>query len=307
MILRTLVRRMLPRMNHGSTTLNTSHPGSRAVPLRFWKKEKPEKGKDEAGPAEIEEEAKAKPAPPEPKAKPESEVKKVEVKKAEPAKAEPKKPEPKLAAPPTPKEIEASLEEAHAALVDLGLTVPPTRPVFGKRVSAYPGGAEAFATEYRFARHRAVTRVLGDWLGFRVPETFEPDALLAEVNLRLSSFKLAMQLKDLTWLDKELNLRKAKLAMGGQEKVVRFKDARDFLKSVNDLIGSKNLAFMELETWGDDFVFLLVREPRWEKIASTDMVVVKSEQTATGGECGECGAPVGKFWSDCLKCGAVFG
>jgi hypothetical protein len=115
-----------------------------------------------------------------------------------------------------------------------------------------------------------------------------------------------MTLKDVTWLDKELNLRKAKLLMGDQERVVRFKDARDFLKPVNDLIGSKKLAFLELETWGDDFAFLLVREPRWEKIAATDLVVVKAEQTAKGGECGECGAPVGRFWSDCLKCGAVF-
>jgi len=37
------------------------------------------------------------------------------------------------------------------------------------------------------------------------------------------------------------------------------------------------------------------------------LVVVKADQTAKGGECGECGAPVGKYWSDCLKCGAVFG
>jgi hypothetical protein len=280
------------------------------MPLKFWKKEKPEKGKDEAEPAEkkeMKEEPKAKPAPPTPQAKPEPEAKKVEVKKAEPAKAGPKGPEAKPAPPPSPQEIAASLNEAHAALVDLGLTVPPTRPVFEKRVSAYPGGPLAFATQYRSARHRAVTRVLGDWLGFRVPETFEPDVLIEEVNLRLSSFKLALQLKDVTWLDKELNLRKAKLATGDQEKVVRFKDARDFLRSVNDLIRSKNLAFLELETWGDDFAFLLVREPRWAKIASTDMVVVKVEQTASGGECGECGAPVGKYWSDCLKCGAVFG
>jgi hypothetical protein len=282
------------------------------MPLRFWKKDKSGKGKEEAEKEEAKGEAgegKEKPAPPEEKRKPEPEPKKGEAKKAEPGKAEAKKPEGKTApsAPPTSQEIEAALNEAHAVLVDLGLTVPPTRPVFGKRVAAYPGGEAAFAASYRSERHRAVTRVLADWLGFRVPDKFEPDALLSEVNLRLSSFKLSIQLRDLTWLDKELNLRKAKLVMGDVERVVRFKDARDFLKSVNDLIGSKKLAFLELETWDNDFAFLLVREPHWDKIAGTDWVVVKAEQTAKGGECGECGAPVGKYWSDCLKCGAVFG
>ena len=151
-----------------------------------------------------------------------------------------------------------------------------------------------------------MTRVLAAWLGFRVPEQFEPDDLLKEVNLRLSSFKLNVASKDLSWLDQDLNLRKAKLVLGDQEKVVRFKDARDFLKGVNELIASKKLAFLELETWTDDFAFLLVRDPKWEKLAETELVVVKADQTAKGGECGECGAPVGKYWSDCLKCGAVF-
>jgi hypothetical protein len=280
------------------------------MPLRFWKKDKAEKGKEEAEKPEAKEEtgeAKEKPAPPEETRKPEPAEKRAEAKKGETGKVEPKKPEGKPAPPPTPQEIEAALNEAHEVLVDLGLTVPPTRPVFGKRVAGYPGGEAAFAASYRSERHRAVTRVLADWLGFRVPDAFEPDALLSEVNLRLSSFKLSIQLKDLTWLDKELNLRKAKLVMGDVERVVRFKDARDFVKSVNELIGSKKLAFLELETWGDDYAFLLVREPRWDKIAATDWVVVKAEQTAKGGECGECGAPVGKYWSDCLKCGAVFG
>ena len=130
--------------------------------------------------------------------------------------------------------------------------------------------------------------------------------LLKEINPRLSSFKLNVQLKDLTWLDKELNLRKAKLILGDQEKIVRFKDVRDLVKSVNELLAPKKLAFLELETWDDDFAFLLIREPRWDKISGTNLVVIKADQTATGGECGECGAPVGKYWRDCLKCGAVF-
>lgn len=104
-----------------------------------------------------------------------------------------------------------------------------------------------------------------------------------------------------------ISLRKAKLVLGDQEKVVRFKDARDLLKSVNELLVPKKLAFLELETWADDYAFLIVREPRWDKIAKNAFVIVKADQTANGGECGECGAPVGKYWSDCLKCGAVFG
>jgi len=273
---------------------------ARAMPLRFWKKDKPEKGKEEK--------ADEKGKPEEKKAKPEARDAKVKVAEPEARKAEAKKPEaigpPR---PPQPGEVEAAVNEAHAAIVETGLTVPQTRTVFAKRVASYPGGEAAFVEDFRSAPYRAVTRVLADWLGFRVPEIFEPDKLLADVNLRLSSFKLTVQLKDLTWLDKELNLRKAKIVLGDQERVVRFKDARDLLKSVNELLAPKKLAFLELETWADDFAFLMVREPRWDKITNTALVIVKADQTANGGECGECGAPVGKYWSDCLKCGAVFG
>ena len=260
------------------------------MPLRFWKKEKPEKGKEE--PEETPKEAaKAKGAPPEEKA-------------SKPA-PEPKPAEP--AAPTKPADLASVVSDVHAALVDLGLTVPATKAVFEKRIAAHSGGGAAFLTDYRAQPYRAVTRVLADWLGFRVPEAFEPEALLREVNPRLSSFKLTAEMKDVTWLDKELGLRKGKLIVGDQEKVVRFKDARDFLKGVNEMIAPKRIAFLELETWADDFAFLLVREPRWEKLAETELVVVKADQTSRGGECGECGAPVGKYWSDCLKCGAVFG
>src|SRR6266581_3752924 len=257
------------------------------MPLRFWKKEKPEKGKEEEE-EKPKEAPKAKGAPPEEKA--------------------PKPgPEAKPPEPPKPADLASVVSDVHAAFVDLGLTVPATRTVFEKRIAAYPGGGAAFLSDYRAQPYRAVTRVLADWLGFRVPEAFEPDALLEEVNLRLSSFKLTAEMKDVTWLDKELGLRKGKLIVGDQEKVVRFKDARDFLKGVNDMIVPKRIAFLELETWADDFAFLLVREPRWEKLAETELVVVKADQTSRGGECGECGAPVGKYWSDCPKCGAVFG
>jgi len=265
------------------------------MPLRFWKKEKPETGKAEKAAEELKEK-KEKAAPPEPKASkpPEPQAKKSEPKPAPPAGAK-------------PGDAEAFVTEAHAGLVDLGLTVPPTKAVFAKRVAAYPGGEAAFVAEYRSTPYRAITRVLIDWLGFRVSETFEPAAVLAEINRRLSSFNLSIAMKDLSWLDQELNLRKAKLIFGDQERVVRFKDVRDLMKGVNEMLTTRKIAFVELETWGDDFAFLLVREPRWDKLSDPELVVVKADQTAKGGECGECGAPVGKYWSDCLKCGAVFG
>ena len=76
---------------------------------------------------------------------------------------------------------------------------------------------------------------------------------------------------------------------------------------MNELVAARKLAFLEFETWADDYAFLLVREPPWDRLANTELVVAKADQTAKGSECGECGAPIGKYWSDCLKCGAVFG
>src|SRR5690349_10992236 len=150
----------------------------RWMPLRFWKKEKPEKGKPEKeaeAPKDEKQKAAAKPAPAETAVKPEPSAKKSEQKPAAPP------------APPKPGEVEVFVNEAHAGLVDLGLTVAPTKAVFAKRVAAYPGGEAAFVAEYRAAPYKAVTRILADWLGFRVPETFELDSIVKEVNPRLSS------------------------------------------------------------------------------------------------------------------------
>jgi hypothetical protein len=112
---------------------------------------------------------------------------------------------------------------------------------------------------------------------------------------------------DVSWLDQDLGLRKARLRLGDVERVVRFKDSRDFVKGVNELIAPRKLVFLELETWTPDHAFMLSREPKWDKLAATKLVIVKAPQTAVGGECGECGAPVGENWHDCLSCGAVFG
>ncbi len=275
------------------------------MPFKFWKREKPEKEKGEAG------DEKKKESPARATAAPEAEPKSKAAAPASTVAAAPKaaagKAEPVPGPAPPAAEVEATLAEVHAGLVDLGLTIPGTKAVFRKRVAAMPGGAAQFAALYRERPHRAGTQVLATWLGFTAPADFDPVQLLADVNLRLSSFKLSIQMSDVTWLDQELSLRKARLRSGDVEKVVRFKDARDFVKGVNELIAPRKLVFLELETWAADHAFLLVREPRWEKLAATQLVVVKAPQTAVGGECGECGAAVGANWHDCLSCGVVFG
>ena len=274
------------------------------MPFKFWKREKPEKEKGEAEAKKEREERgpKGEPAPEKGGASGSMPVSPATaVTTHEPSPETPSAPE------PAPGDLDAAVAELHAGLVDLGITIPGTKAVFGKRVAAYPDGTGAFLALYREKPFRAGTRILVDWLGFRVPSDFEPDRFLADLNMRLSSFKLAVQMSDLTWLDQELGLRKARLRLGDVEKVVRFKDARDLVKSVNELIASKRLVFLELETWSPDHAFFLTRDPKWEKLATTGLVVVKAPQTAVGGECGECGAPVGSNWHDCLSCGAVFG
>lgn len=271
------------------------------MPFKFWKKEKKEE-KGEAPEAKTEPKVPEAAVPAETKAEATSEP--APAPATEPAPADAPKP---VAPPAAPQDVDAVVAQAHAGLVDLGLTIPATKAVFGKRAAGFPGGAPAFVEAFRATPYRATTQLLVDWLGFRAPLDFEPEAFLKDINLRLSSFKLAIRMTDLTWLDQELSLRKARLSLDGQEKVVRFKDARDFMKGIDELLASKKIAFVELETWSSTFAFMLVRDPRWDKLASTDLVVVKAAQTAVGGECGECGAPVGPYWHDCLSCGAVFG
>ena len=276
------------------------------MPFKFWKKDKPEKEKGGAeGKKEPKEAASKVEAAGETKAadrggKPEAE-RGAAAPGVEPTPASEKPGE------PTPSELDAAVSEVHAGLVELGLTIPGTKTVFAKRVAGSSGGAGAFVSQFREKPYRAATGILVEWLGFQAPSDFDPEKLLADVNLRLSSFKLSIQMTDLTWLDQELSLRKARLRLGDVERVVRFKDSRDFVKSVNELIAPRKLVFLELETWSRDLAFLLVREPKWDKLAATKLVVVKAPQTAVGGECGECGAPVGENWHDCLSCGAVFG
>lgn len=265
------------------------------MPFKFWKRDKPVAP---AGPAPA-------PQPPVPEPGQGTPAEASPAAQAAPVpEAQPAAPAPQI---PPEELIPATVAEVHVGLVDLGLTIPATKGVFEKRVAGFPGGAAAFVETYKAAPYRATTRLLAEWLGFRAPAEFDPEGFLQAMNLRLSSFKLVVKMTDLTWLDQDLGLRKARLNLDGQEKVVRFKDARDFVKGVNDLLASKKIVFLELETWSGEFAFMLVRDPRWEKLAATNLVVVKAPQTAVGGECGECGAPVGTNWHDCLSCGAVFG
>jgi hypothetical protein len=276
------------------------------MPLKFWKKEKGEEKPKE--PEGRKPEGKPQAKAPKPPAEEKPSVAEARASASTPpavpaaAPAAPARPAPERAAAPP-----GTIDDAHAALVSLGLTIPATKAIFGKRVDAFPGGRDAFLKLYASEPYKAVTQVLAAWLGIRTQADFDPEAFLADVNPRLSSFGMTIEVKDLAWLDQELGLRKCKLRLGDHEKVVRFKDPRDFLKGVNDLVSTKKVSFIELETWADELAFLLVRDPKWDALASTELVVVKDPQTAADGECGECGAKVGKYWNDCLSCGAVFG
>ncbi len=271
------------------------------MPLKFWKKEKREEreGKEKARPKEKE---KGREKPKEKKAK--EEAKATEVPPA--AAAAPKPPAAEVRAEVTPKDPDESIQEIHRGLVDLGLTIPATKDIFAKRIVSFAGGREAFADLYASEPYKVATRALAEWLGIRAAPDFDPERFLGELNTRLSSFGISVGMSDLSWLDQELALRKAHLRLEGRDRIVRFKDARDFVKGVNDLLAAKNLAFLELETWSKEHSFLMARNPDWSKLASTELVVVKDSRTATGGECGDCGGKVGKYWNDCLTCGAIF-
>src|SRR5439155_24315554 len=115
----------VPRSDQRSTTIIISNPGMRAMPLRFWKKDKPEQGKEEKGESKVEKGPKAE--------KPASQESKDELLRPETKKPEEKKPED--TAPtrtPQPGDAEGAIGEAHAALGDLGPTDPLTNGVLTK-------------------------------------------------------------------------------------------------------------------------------------------------------------------------------
>src|SRR5947208_14693385 len=104
----------------------------RAMRLRFWKKDKPEQGKEEKGESKVEKGPKAE--------KPASQAAKAELLRPETKKPEEKKPEAAAPTrPPQPGDAEAAIGEADPALGDVGLTVPLTKGVFAKRRAVYRG------------------------------------------------------------------------------------------------------------------------------------------------------------------------
>ncbi len=262
--------------NHGASLIAASTLRPREMP--FWKREE------------------KKPAPPPSKPAQKAEAPKAEAPAAAPAPAPPKP-------PATPEEI---VNGVHHALVEAGLTVEGTRDVFRKRVEETSGSLDAFAQEYRADPPKAVTGFVASWLGFRVSARFTLDELLKEANQRLSSFGMAVVASSERVVDREAGMREATFTLQEQETVLRFGTPRDVLGGMNAMIQERGVRFLELETWTDDYAFILAKPPRWEKLASGRPVVIKAPETATDGECPQCGAMAGEKWASCISCGAPF-
>jgi hypothetical protein len=203
--------------------------------------------------------------------------------------------------PATPEEL---VNGAHRALVEAGLTIEGTREVFRKRVEGEFGSIDAFAQVYRADPSKAVTRFIASWLGFPVPASFTLNELLHSANQRLSSFGIQVNAADERVVDEGSGVREATLTLQEQQAVVEFQTPREVLAQVGEMIQDRGVRFLELETWSDDYAFMLAKSPRWDKLASGKPVVVKAPETATDGECLECGAKVGENWASCIRCNA---
>lgn len=222
----------------------------------------------------------------------------------------PKKAKPPSRGKPPSKEADAErldskLRDVHAQLVDLGLTSAGTFSVFRTRVRNDPGlGSFLESLEEEPWKH--VTSFVASWLGFRVPERFDLADLLYAANQRLSSFGLTIIASDEVWVDQPTGVREATLTLGEEVAVeIRFRTPRDVFVGINELLSDRDLAFLELETWADVAAFMLVRRPRWDRLSTAALVVVKSERTAGGGECRECESSIGSRWASCIACGAA--
>lgn len=239
-------------------------------------------------------------APPPPEKKP---AKEAEKPKAAPAPPAPR-PSPKPAAERTPGEI---VTDVHHALVEVGLTIEGTREVFRKRVEEEFGSLEAFVQEYKAEASKAVTGFIASWLGFQVPAQFTLDELLYAANQRLSSFGIQVSATNETRVKETQGLREATFALGDQKSVLQFQTPREVFSEINAMVKDRGVRFLELETWSEDYAFMLAKSPHWDKLAASPIVVVKAEETATDGECPQCGARAGEKWASCTGCGAAFG
>ncbi len=230
---------------------------------------------------------------------------------AQPARKEAARPEPTppAAAPePAPAKPPASPEDiangVHRALVEAGLTVEGTRDVFKKRIEAQSGSLEAFAVEYRADPPKAVTAFIASWLGFPVPAQFALEDVLADANQRLSSFGMQIIGSNERVKDAAAGLREATFTLQEQEVTVKFGTPREVFNEMNSMIQERGVRFLELETWTDDYAFMLAKPPKWDKLVSGRLVVIKAPETATDGECPQCGSKLGEKWASCIGCNA---
>jgi hypothetical protein len=253
-----------------------TRPPLRRRGMPFWKKEE------------------KKPAPPPPK-KPEG----------KPA-AKPPAKAPPTAPPAAPAAPAATPEEAakgvHKALVEAGLTIEGTREVFKKRLAEKFGSLEDFQRKMKEEPQASVTGFVTSWLGFTVYEKFDLADLLYNANQRLSSFGIQVDATDEVSVDGAQGLREATFTLGDRQTVLRFRNPREVFNEVNGMIRDRGVRFIELETWAESYAFMLVKSPKWESLARGELVIVKAEETATGGECPECGSRVGERWVTCIAC-----
>ena len=248
------------------------------MPFKFWKKEE------------------SKPAPP-PK-KPEGKPAQKGPEKA-PAKPAAKAPEKEPPAQRAPVDVAA---EIHRGLVEGGLAVEATREVFKKRLAEKFGSIEGFEKTMRDNPQATVTGFVVSWLGFTVPAKFELAGLLYSANQRLSSFGIQVDAADEVSVDEAQGLREATFTLGDSQTILQFQTPREVFNEMNAMIRDRGVRFVELETWSDDYAFMLVKSPNWGALARAELVIVKAEETATGGECPECGSRVGDRWATCIAC-----
>ena len=255
--------------------------------MPFWKREEKKPAPPAPQPAKKEAERPKAAAPPQP---------------PKPA-VTPAKPAAKPAAERTPEEI---VNGVHRSLVEAGLAIEGTREVFRKRAEEKFGSLDGFAKEYRADPSKAVTGFIASWLGFQVPGEFALDDLLYNANQRLSGFGVQVGVSDEKLVDRASGMREATFTLQEQQTVLQFQTPREVLNEVNAMIEDRGARFIELETWSDGYAFMLVKSPRWDKLASGKPVVVKAAETATDGDCPECGSKVGEKWASCIGCNAVF-
>ncbi len=249
------------------------------MPFKFWKKEA----------------QKAAPAPPKkPEGKPAAKPAEKPAAKA-PAKALEK------AAPPAKQPLDVAAE-IHRGLVEAGLAMEGTREVFKKRLAEKFGSMEGFEATMTQDPQGTVTGFVVSWLGFTVPAKFDLADLLYSANQRLSSFGTQVSAADEVSVDDAQGLREATFTLGDSQTSLQFQTPREVFNEINSMVRDRGVRFIELETWSEGYAFMLVKSPNWDSLARAELVVVKTEETATGGECPECGSRVGKRWATCIAC-----